>query len=67
MTGNSVFAALALARVLAGPGRQPERVPEPEFRPMFPRRPPAAVPALDAEVERVEGPAAAALPSGRAA
>ncbi len=32
MNGSTVFGALVLARALAGPGREPEPVPEPEWR-----------------------------------
>jgi hypothetical protein len=65
MTGSSVFSALALARTLVGPGREPGRVPEPEFRPMFPPRPSADVRVLDAEPDATR--VGAELPSGKAA
>ena len=62
----SVFSALALARTLVVPGREPERVPEPEFRPMFPpRRPRPDVRVLDDEPD--EARVVARLPSGKAA
>ena len=61
----SVFSALALARTLSGPDREPQRVREPEFRPMFPPRPLADVRVLDAEPE--EARVVARLPSGKAA
>lgn len=61
----SVFSALALARTLVGPGREPQRVPEPEFRPMFAARPLADVRVLDAEPD--EARVVAGLPSGKAA
>jgi hypothetical protein len=61
----SVFSALALARTLVTPGREPQRVPEPEFRPMFPPRPLADVHVLDAEPDGAR--VVAGFPSGKAA
>jgi hypothetical protein len=67
MAGSNVFAALMLARALAGPDREPVPVPEPEFRPMFPRDPSARIRAPEPDAEREAAQAPAQIPSGKAA
>jgi hypothetical protein len=57
MNGSNVFAALMLARALAGPEREPDPIPEPEFQP----RPLAERVAPAPEREPDEAPAAAGL------
>jgi hypothetical protein len=51
MNGSKIFAALLLARALAGRDRESEWVPEPEFH-GFERRPRADVRRLDADAAR---------------